>query len=414
MNPRILLSSAGSDRASAYAVSNKIVRRGNRLYVGWLDSSEQPGGPERDQLGICDAETGELLMTRHLGDGIDNHCGPALTLDGTGRLHAILGAHSGAFLHRWSDDPEDAASWSAPEAMGPFDTYPSFVADARNTLHLMSRESGPHPRKLIYRRKRANGPWEAPVAVALSPKPGYTHFMQSLNVGPTGRLHATFQYHFSLEGMNPFQAVARLAAHIYSDDDGDTWNQNGTPVSLPLTLETTEGFCAAPEGGLRISNHVVDAQDRIWVWTSHNDAPGGILFRRDPQGWCEIDVTRTLGTLDTRGGREVSMSRDTEGLIHLVVATAPERFPGTWRDARHELFHLVLDETGETRGFRQPTETNPTFPHWLPNVENWNWVRPGCQGGPWMISTREKARAADQQMMTDLILSRLCSPPESL
>ena len=41
----IALANAGSDRATAYNISNKLVRRGERLYVGWLDAPVEAGGP---------------------------------------------------------------------------------------------------------------------------------------------------------------------------------------------------------------------------------------------------------------------------------------------------------------------------------------------------------------------------------
>ena len=39
MNEHILLSTEGSDRGTAYNISGKIIRRGHRLFVGWLDAA---------------------------------------------------------------------------------------------------------------------------------------------------------------------------------------------------------------------------------------------------------------------------------------------------------------------------------------------------------------------------------------
>jgi hypothetical protein len=142
MKKQTRLSVVGSDRATAYNVSNKIVRRDDILFVGWLDAPPAPGRLAQVQLGVCDAVTGDHIKTITLGEGIDNHCGPALALDGHGRLHALTGAHHGPFLYRWSDRPGDPASWSDPEALGPADTYPSLAVDAGGTLHLAHRERG--------------------------------------------------------------------------------------------------------------------------------------------------------------------------------------------------------------------------------------------------------------------------------
>lgn len=406
MNDSILLSRNGSDRATAYAMSNKILRRHGKLHIGWLDGPLVAGGPEQIQLGVCDGGTGELLSMFTLGEGIDNHCGPALALDGNGRMHAIIGAHGTKFLYRWSDDPSDPTSWSIPESMGPFDTYPSMVVDSEDTLHLMSRESGPHPRKLIYRRKPSGAPWEAPVVIALSPLPGYTHFMQGLSVGPGGRLYATFQYHYALQSHYPEHAVGRLAAVIWSDDSGRTWFQGNGPAVFPLTTDTTQAFRTAPDGGIRISNHVVDSQDRLWIFSAVPEQSGGILFRFDGSEWTEIDTSASLGTLNNKNGREVSLSRDADGFIHLVIGTVSAELFATWRDPRHELFHLVLDESGRQFSFRQITKTDPAAAHWLPSLENWSWVRPGCQDGLWMLHTEEKT-PGEGYPKTDVFLTHL-------
>ncbi len=435
-----LLSSVGSDRATGYAMSNKILRLGNRLLVGWLDGPAEPGGQERIQLGVCDADSGALDRVFCLGEGVDNHCGPALALDGANRVHAIVGAHSGNFLYRFSDDPTEPSSWSAPEPLGPFDTYPSLVVDAQDTLHLMSRESGPHPRKLIYRRKPRGVPWEDSTAMALSPRPGYTHFMHSLSSGPGGRLHLTLQYHYTLDSLSPTQAAGRCAAYLWSDDAGMTWRQeDGSIARLPLTFETTQGFSAAPEGGIRLSNLVVDSKDRPWVFLSTPCSAGGSLLRREESGWSQIPSAGGLDALDNRNGRETSLSRDAEGLIHCVIATTPKGAPSKWYDPRHELFHLVFDEEGHLRTFEQLTNrgrgcaswltgdyapqsgatTATNAPRsgagtingasWLPSLEHWDWVRPNRHCGLWMQFTQEHAHSAPGKP-TNVFLTRLTSP----
>ena len=137
-----LLSESGSDRATGYNMSSKLIRRDDTLFVSWLDAPSELGQPAKAMLGVCDRQSGEMRSRIQLGEGIDNHCGAALALDQNGRLHTIVGAHSGDFLYRWSDTPADAESWSASTPLGPSDTYPSLVVDAEGTLHLAHREAG--------------------------------------------------------------------------------------------------------------------------------------------------------------------------------------------------------------------------------------------------------------------------------
>ena len=119
---------------------------------------------------------------------------------------------------------------------------------------------------------------------------------------------------------------------------------------------------------------------------------GETSLRRDETGWTSIDISSSLEWLNLIGGhaRDVAMTRDASGRIHLVVATPPDDSPAAWYDPRHELFHLMLNEEGRTLSFSQITNTDPEHAHWLPALENWDWTRPKecCSNGPWLMFTR--------------------------
>lgn len=382
----ILLSSHGSDRATAYNTSNKLVRHNGHLYVGWLDAPDAAGGPTRVQLGHCDGVTGALMRTVSLGQAADNHCGPAFAIDGQHRLHAILGAHDGVMRHRWAGTD---FVWSESADFGPKDTYPSMIADMDGTLHLAHREAG-DLWQLWHRRKRADGDWEQPRSLAISPVPGYNNFMQSLSVGPNGTLHLTFQFHYGTPDES-YDRKGKYGVHLRSDDGGDTWTNNSILCQFPLTVDSIRPFCAYPEGGIRISNHVVDSHNRVWVYSSAPESPSGSLFFGGGSEWSTVDIQETLGQLNLMDGhgREVSLSRTADGRIHLVAATNPDGGAAAWYDPRHELFHLVLTEDGKTESFEQITDTDPTSAHWLPALEAWDWRRPGesCVDGLWLMYT---------------------------
>ena len=141
MNTRHLISTQGSDRGTGYNMSGKLIRRDGKLFIGWLDAPPEEGTQARIMIGVCDEVSGEMHRAFQIGEGIDNHCGPALILDGNGRLHALVGAHHGPFFYRWSDNPEDPNTWSEAEALGTLGTYPSFAVDQHgNTSPNASRE----------------------------------------------------------------------------------------------------------------------------------------------------------------------------------------------------------------------------------------------------------------------------------
>ena len=394
MKTHLRLSTAGSDRATGYNMSSKLVRRGNRLFVGWLDAPPGKGQPARIMLGVCDVNTGALQKALQLGEGVDNHCGPALALDGNGRLHAVIGAHNGAFLCRWSDAPEDEAGWSDPETLGPADTYPSLVVDRAGTLHLAHRERGDRWR-LCYRRKQPGHPWETPVPLAISPVPGYNHFMQSLAVGPAGALHLIFQFHYAESGRAQ-DCRGRAIIHLQSDDSGGTWHNEGDRCeTLPLTVDTMRPIIHCPEGdtrqhGLRVGNHVVDARNHPWFFSSIPGAHSGILWHRTRSGWDGIDLASVIPNLNVEGGREASISRDAHDRIHLMVAVNPNGRETPWFDPSLELFYLIFNADGSLISCRQITETDASAAHWLPALEQWDWTRPDacCTDGFWFAYTR--------------------------
>jgi len=422
LDNHILLSTEGSDRGTAYNISGKIVRRGHRLFVGWLDAAAARGGAARIRLGVCDVETGELIRTLTLGEGVDNHCGPAIALDGNGRLHALVGAHHGDFLYRWSDDPEDQTTWSDPEPVGPHHSYPALAIDAQGTLHLAYREKGERW-QLQYTRKHPDGVWQPPVVIAESPVPGYNHFMHSLTVGEgTGNLHLTFQFHYDESG-NARQCKGKAAVYVSSADGGDSWTNEGESCELPLKVDSARPFASCldnPEHSLRIGTHVVDAEGHPWLFCSLPDPPRGVIWRHTDrladQSWSEIDLAGISPQLDTSGGKSTAISRDAQGRIHLLVGTHPGGSPTGWYDPAMELFHITLEKDGSAVCTpRQLTDNDPERARWLPSIEPWDWTRPDdiATDGHWFTYTSGVAAGMlsdpnyDHSLKTEVYLGKL-------
>jgi hypothetical protein len=121
---RLLLAHDGSDRATAYVMSNKIVRLRNRCLCTWLDSAR------RNQWALVDATTAAIVQRGPIGDPrVDNHCGAALATEPNGTVHLVLGDHHGQFIH-YQTAP-DAVRWELVEpSLGHGATYPSLVCDA--------------------------------------------------------------------------------------------------------------------------------------------------------------------------------------------------------------------------------------------------------------------------------------------
>ncbi len=408
----INLSTEGSDRATAYNISRKLVRRGDELIVGWLDGPASKDEPVRIRLGICDGESGRLKTVVSLGEGVDNHCGPTLTLDANGRLHTLVGAHHGDFLYRYSDDPSDESSWSSPEPIGPHHSYPAYIIDRDGTFHLAYRERGERW-QLQYTRKRPGGNWETPIPIAESPTPGYNHFMHSLTIGPTGRLHLTFQFHYSESGVN-LDCLTKGMTHIASDDGGDTWTNAGGPCVFPLTIDTTRWISSCfddPKATMRIGTHVVDRNDHVWVFASLPGPDRGVMWHQTDTGWENIDLSTAIPDLDLSGGKSTAISYDARDRIHLLVATDPKgEIPG-WYDPSIELYQLVFENDGQRVDCNLLTETDPERAHWLPAIEHWDWCSPGHTGtdGHWYAYTSGiNAGLMSQSDYNDVLRTDVC------
>lgn len=108
--------------------------------------------------------------------------------------------------------------------------------------------------------------------------------MQSLAVGPQGRLHLTFQFHYAESGQIA-DCKGRAAVHLWLGDGGDSWISEGWRCDdLPLTVETLRPICRRSEGGVHIGNHVVDDQGQVWFYSAFPGSIGGILCHRTSEG----------------------------------------------------------------------------------------------------------------------------------
>lgn len=377
----MLLSAEGSDRGTGYDLSNKLIRRGSNLCLGWLNAPQESGGPARVMLGAADASSGALQGSICLAIGIDNHCGPALALEPGGRLHFMSGAHHGDFLHRWTDDvdPLHVESWSEPEPIGPRASYPSLISDPAGTLHLTYRSSRAAKWQLLYRRKPQGGHWSEPVPLAESPTQGYNHFMQSLVSDEQGLLHLLFQFHYSETG-HAADCLTYAAAHIRSRDSGLSWvNAQDVTLTGPVTMATCAPFCAAPQGGMRVNSLALDAAGTPWVFVDYPENPSGLLINLDTPQSPEISQVPAMEPFDLRGGRSLAMSFDLQGDLHILFAQRPDGQPTLWFDPSQEL-HYARFQPGDSGQFppaHRLTGPDPEAASWLPVVE---WGFPTLAG----------------------------------
>lgn len=356
----IRLSSYGSTRGTAYEMSNKAVTRDGKLHVAWLDSVA------RCLIRTRDPRTGEWSAPVHLGDGPDNHAGPALTVDRAGYLHVLFGAHHHPLQYRRSVRPNDATEWTPTEPVGELLTYPSLVCGPDGTLHLTAR-GGPNPPVLAYHRKPPGEPWSARVTL-VEPRipPGYTQYGNSLAVDRSGRLHLALHVYDQHQ-----RAAGKVAGYLRSADGGETWTRaDGTVVQLPATRETIDVLESGPELDCRCGGMDVDGDGNPYLLVHHVSAPSTpTLWTHGGAGWRSVDLGPALRRARPGwfGAANGSVSFGADGTLYVALPVAPE--PGAWGDPREEILLLVSRDRGATFTVHELPAVPGEGPIWHPSLE---------------------------------------------
>jgi len=270
-----LLSEHGSTRSTRYAVTNKIVTLDGKTHVAWLDSISQT------MVATYEHGADAWADAVKVGDGADNHGGPALTCDSRGFLHVIFGPHTGPFQHARSASPNDASEWVRLPDFGDQATYPSVVCDDADTLHIVYR-GGDDPRKLLYQRRPKEGAWTRPTALARPGIPsGYTHYHAALTIARDQSLHISYDLYFN--------GAAKCAGHMMSRDRGHTWTlADGTVLDPPVT-PASQVFFKRTDDALKTVGIVCDSASRPWITVTASE-----IWRHDGSAWHCISLDTTL------------------------------------------------------------------------------------------------------------------------
>lgn len=297
-----LLSEHGSTRATNYAPTNKIVTVSGKTHVAWLDSISQT------MIATYDHANGTWTAPVKVGDGKDNHGGPALTCDSKGILHIIFGPHHGPFHHCCSAKPNDATKWVKLPDFADHATYPAVVCDDQDMLHIVYR-GGSMPRKLVYQHRSKGGTWSKLKALARAPiKSGYTHFHNGMSIGSDGSLHVAYDVYFN--------GAAKCAGHLTSRDRGKTWTlADGSAPDLPVTPES-DAFFKRSDTGLKTTGIACDAKGRPWI-----SVTGPEVWHHDGKAWRRrVVAERVSPKLDAgKLGGGGPLSIDAKGRVYLIA-----------------------------------------------------------------------------------------------
>jgi len=237
MSTPFLLSTTGSGRATAYIESPKIITFRGKTHVTWLDT---PPAGFRIKIRTLDHATGQWSDAVTVGEAVDNHGGPALTVDAEGYLHIVYYSHHHPFRYHRSVRPNDASEWGPMEQFGTDLTYPTLVCARDGTLILTARRSyEKEPWELELWRKPRGGVWTRQGAILKSQRPNYSQYAASMSWEPDHRgMVLTFRVYEQPSYDTPPVSYTWIGV-MRSPDEGRTWQKlDGTPIPLPATLDT--------------------------------------------------------------------------------------------------------------------------------------------------------------------------------
>ena len=180
----------------------------------------------------------------------DCHNTPGISVDSTGHLHIITGAHGMPFHHVRSRKPLDAeGKWVGPDAIlktgyktdegkeEARQTYLAMVIDAEGTIHVVFRQwrqgvdehhGGKNYAALSYQRKRKGRHWEDARPLVIAPVPGYSIYYHKLALDRRGRLFLSYSYWSTTPPYKDAPGRYNHRALLASPDGGDTWRLAST------------------------------------------------------------------------------------------------------------------------------------------------------------------------------------------
>lgn len=374
---RFLLSSEGSGRATSYGEATKIVSVGGKTHVAWLDAIAEGF---RVRVRTLDRRTGQWGPVVPIGDGQDNHGGPALIVDSKGYLHIVYYPHHQAFRYRRSVRPNDASEWGPEIKFGEALSYPVMLCAPDDTIILTARRydlTHTRPNEMELWRKPPGAAWERQGTILRSRTLRYAHFQDSLAWGPDHRtIHLSCRIYETSPTKDevPFQTVG----YLKSPDAGKTWQRSdGSPVVLPVTADTVD---VLERGGgstgkaLYAGPLAVNAAGVPYLLYSVRTTEGARTYLCTPakEGWARRDLHPYLDEAwrDHNVAMVGAVTFSDSGRA-TVVASVTKLGPGEidWAHPSSEIVRFWSDDGMKTFRSEVLAPVDPKEPRWMPNLE---------------------------------------------
>lgn len=377
MSTPFILSETGSGRATAYIESSKIVTFHGKTHVAWLDT---PPEGFRIKIRTRDHDTGAWSEAVTVGEAVDNHGGPALTIDREGYLHIVYFSHHHPFRYHRSVRPNDASEWGTMEQFGTDLTYPTLLCAADGTLILSARRSyEKEPWELELWRKPPGGVWTRQGPILKSQRVNYSQYAASMMWGADHKkLFLSFRIYEQPSYDTPPVSYTAVG-FMMSPDEGRTWCKlNGTKLVLPATGDTVDiifrsesahgrvvesGAMALGPGDVPHIGYSVRLEHSSESYLA-TPQPGGGWHHLHlnpflPHGWRNCAMIFSGGIVFNGEGQPIIVTP-------VVNLSDGQQF---WGHKSTELVRLDSTDGGRTFTGQLVDEPDPSQPRWMPNLE---------------------------------------------
>lgn len=230
--------------------------------------------------------------------GWDSHNSITLVIDDGGYLHLAGNMHGDPLKYFRTTRPLDSTRFERVETMvGEYEqraTYPKFVRGPQDQLLFTYRDGGSGNGNQIWNAYDVDAQrWSRLLDQPLVDGQGKMNaYFNGPLQGPDGYWHLSWVWRDTPDcatNHDPSYARSRDLVHWERSD--------GTPLSLPITLDSAEIVDPVPSGGGVINGNVrlgFDARDRVTV-TYHKYDENGFtqiyLARREKDGWNHYCIT---------------------------------------------------------------------------------------------------------------------------
>ena len=313
------------------------VTRGGTTWFVWSEIAPDGKGGTPHYVGTYDHATGMPSGRRKLAtspDRSDPHDKPGICLDSAGYLHVIAGGHGSPALYTRSLAPLSAvsgwtvpvpvlstgwASTSDPTVQQGRQTYPAFVCDSHDTLHLVTRQwrrgvdpyhDGKSYAALVHQSCASGGAWGEPTVIVAGAYPGYGVFFHKLALDARDRLFLSASWQggpelkqekargaaLSVLGrsqLRPGKYRSRML--LVSDDGGASWR-----FAADADLDGARRGRAPGGGAVRRRRRPVDREHSRRA-AHHDVALAEPASAGQPVHWADVpDRAVRLGRRDPR------------------------------------------------------------------------------------------------------------------